>query len=269
MRITIRELAGDDRAAVALAVAAGAHGVYVQNALARGEGEGFVLSGDGRDAVLAWTGPRGNLVLVGSGELAPRAVVRTVDELFLRRRPWRIAMGPAAVVDALRERLQAAPLAFRDQVYYAGSAATVARAHVRADMRPAQRADRDRLVQATLLLNQSDLNVDPARVDRRWLRDTIDERILAGTTLVLGPLGGPWCKLDLGSDGPGGRMIEGVFTFPEQRGQGLATALVASCLAAAPAGVCLHVGKHNRPARAAYERSGMQAAGGCRLLLLP
>jgi predicted GNAT family acetyltransferase len=64
-------------------------------------------------------------------------------------------------------------------------------------------------------------------------------------------------------------MLEGVFTFAEHRGQGLATALVASCLAAAPGPVCLHVGKHNRPARAAYQRAGMQVAGTCRLLLLP
>jgi hypothetical protein len=31
----------------------------------------------------------------------------------------------------------------------------------------------------------------------------------------------------------------------------------------------LHVGRHNRPARSAYERAGMREAGGCRLLLLP
>jgi predicted GNAT family acetyltransferase len=32
--------------------------------------------------------------------------------------------------------------------------------------------------------------------------------------------------------------------------------------------MCLHVGQHNRPARAAYERAGMHEAGRCRLLLL-
>ena len=139
---------------------------------------------------------------------------------------------------------------------------------MRADVRAAQRGDRDRLVQATLLLNASDLNIDPARVDRRWLRDTIDERIADGTTRVLGPVGAPGCKLDIGSDGPGGAVIEGVFTFPEVRGQGLAAALVASCLAAATGVVSLHVGQHNRPARSAYERSGMHEQGRCRLLLL-
>lgn len=65
-------------------------------------------------------------------------------------------------------------------------------------------------------------------------------------------------------------MIEGVFTFPPARGKHLAASLVASCLAAAPhARVCLHVGMHNVPARAAYERAGMSVVDRCRLLLLP
>jgi GNAT superfamily N-acetyltransferase len=142
-------------------------------------------------------------------------------------------------------------------------------AHVRDDVRVAQRVDRDRLVQATLALNASDLNVDPARVDRRWLRDTIDERIASATTRGIGPPGGLLCKLDFGSDGPGGCVIEGVFTFPEHRGKGLATGLVATCLHQAGGRMCLHVGKHNRPARAAYEAAGMVESGNCRLLLLP
>jgi hypothetical protein len=85
---------------------------------------------------------------------------------------------------------------------------------------------------------------------------------------VLGPRGGIYSKLDLGSDGPGGLVIEGVFTFPEQRGRGRATALVAACLRGAAGAVTLHVSAHNRPARAAYERAGMIEAGRCRLLLL-
>jgi GNAT superfamily N-acetyltransferase len=269
MPLVLRELVFDDPALLELAGRDGAHGVYVHNAVARGEGEGFVVAADGRDAGLVWIGPRGNLVVAGAGEPQPALAARIAEEVFARRSPWRIAMGPLRVLDAMRARLRQPPLVFREQVYYAGRAATAARELVRDDVRPAGRADRDRLVQATLLLNQSDLAVDPSRVDRRWLRDTIDERIAQGTTHVLGPVGGPWCKLDYGSDGPGGRVLEGVFTFPDHRGEGLASALVATCLAASPAGVFLHVGKHNQPARRAYERAGMHEAGGCRLLLLP
>ncbi len=269
MRVVNRDLTSADDGALAIARAAGPHGTYVHNALTAGEGEGFVLTVDGHDAALVWIGPRGNLVVVSVGETSPELAARCAQGIRDRKRAWRIAMGPTSVVECLRERLPVKPLMCRDQVYYTGAAATVAREHIRAEMRPAERSDRDRLVQATLLLNASDLNVDPARVDRRWLRDTIDERIENHTTRVLGPIGAPVCKLDFGSQGPGGCVLEGVFTFPEQRGQGLATALVASCLAELALPVCLHVGKHNRPARAAYERAGMTAAAECRLLLLP
>jgi len=43
---------------------------------------------------------------------------------------------------------------------------------------------------------------------------------------------------------------------------------VASCLLEASQRTILHVGHHNRPARAAYERAGMAVAGSCRLLLV-
>ena len=139
---------------------------------------------------------------------------------------------------------------------------------MRTDVRHAERADRDRLVQATLLLNASDLHILPAQVDRRWLRDTIDERIAESTTRVIGPVGSVQSKLDLGSQGPGGTVVEGVFTFPDQRGRGLAAGLVATQLVEAPAATCLHVGVHNAPARKAYARAGMSEAGQCHLLLL-
>jgi hypothetical protein len=260
-----RELLTDDDRALAIAVQAGAHGVYVQNALALGEGEGFVY-GTEQDQGLGWFGPRGNLVVVAVTEPTPAIAAFVVDRILAAALPWRLAMGPTAVIDALAQRLPVAPLVCRDQIYYRGAAATASTPHP--EVRSAQRADRDRLMQATLLLNQADLQIDPARVDRRWLRDTIDERTAAGGTHVIGPVGGPWCKLDVGSDGPGGQVIEGVFTFPEHRGKGLAAGLVAACLRRAPAGAILHVGQHNRPARAAYEHAGMATAGRCRLLLL-
>lgn len=269
-RASVRELLLDDPGPIAMAIAAGVHGVYVHNALAAGEGDGFVVHDGGADVGLGWFGPRGNLVILGdeAAEWRSAAVRTCVDAILDQGVPWRLAMGPTPVIEALRERVPAPALLCRDQIYYVGHAGTAARDLVRAEMRQAQRGDRDRLVQATLLLNASDLNIDPARVDRRWLRDTIDERIAEGSTRVLGPVGAPACKLDIGSEGPGGSVLEGVFTFPEERGKGLAAAIVASCLAAARGAVSLHVGQHNRPARSAYERAGMHEQGRCRLLLL-
>ncbi|MBL8749068.1 MAG: GNAT family N-acetyltransferase [Planctomycetes bacterium] len=266
---TTRPLHLDDRAAETMARRSGSHGVYVRNALAAGEGEGVWVREAERERVLCWFGPRGNLVVLDDGaELDAAVTTAVVEAIGVARMPWRIVMGPTPVVDELRGRVAGKPLVHRDQVYYAGTAVDAAGPDGSVAVRTAERADRDRLVQATLQLNHADLSIDPAHVDRRWLRDTIDERIAEGSTRVVGPPGSPYCKLDFGSDGPGGAVIEGVFTFPEHRGRGLATALVAACLRAAPGHVCLHVGRHNAPARAAYERAGMRVAGGCRLLLL-
>ncbi|HEX5051444.1 MAG TPA: GNAT family N-acetyltransferase [Planctomycetota bacterium] len=266
-RVTQRPLLGDDASARALAVAAGAHGAYVHNALVVGEGQGSVFEHGGVDRGLVWFGPRGNLVVIADEPDVPAIEVAMTDAVERARPAWRIAMGPSAIVNALRDRSVRTPLLLRDQVYYAGSAAAADAALVSADVRRAERADRDRLVQATLALNESDLRIEPARVDRRWLRESIEQRIAEGATWVIGPIGSPQCKLDHGSDGPAGLVLEGVFTFPEARGRGLAAALVATSLRRAPGQVCLHVGMHNAPARAAYERAGMAVAGRCRLLL--
>jgi predicted GNAT family acetyltransferase len=266
--LATRDLSSDDPAALALAVAAGPHGVYVHNALVAGEGDGCMLDPGEGCSGLVWFGPRGNVVVLADAEPAAAVARALANAIHGHGRPWRIVMGPAAVVDQLRDRLPSPPLAWRDQVYYTGRATSAVQGLVRGDVRKAERVDRDRLVQATLLLNASDLNVDPARVDRRWLRDSIDERIVSSSTRVIGPLGAPSCKLDFGSNGPGGLVLEGVFTFSEHRGRGLAAGLVATCLQQAPGDVSLHVGKHNRPARCAYERAGMTVAGGCRLLLI-
>ena len=263
-----RLLRAEDAGARALAQRAGAHGVYVTNALAAGEAQGFVQRRGDEDAVLAWFGARGNLVLIGPDDLSSLELEAVLTEIQLTRRSWRIAMGPRRIVEGLALRATAPPLVLRDQVYYGGSADTAADDRVRDDVRAAVRADRDRLVQATLQLNASDLHIPPAQVDRRWLRDTIDERIRECTTRVIGAPGAVACKLDLGSQGPGGTVLEGVFTFADRRGEGLATGLVATCLRDAADFACLHVGVHNAPARAAYERAGMQEFDRCRLLLL-
>lgn len=252
-------------AARALALAAGVHGIYVANALAAGLGETVLCWG--ADALLGclWFGPRGNLVILCREPLDPDAVAGAVHQ---GRWPWRIALGPGPVIDALSTRLSGVPLVHRDQVYHGCAPAQARPPATPLASRRALRGDRDRLMQATLELNRADLNVDPRRVDRRWLRDMVDARIADGSTLVVGPVGQLESKLDLGSRGAAGLVLEGVFTFPGSRGRGLATALVGTVAARATEPfVCLHVAADNRPARAAYDRAGLTEQGRCRLLL--
>lgn len=265
--LNVRKLAKNDAIGLTLAGAAGLHGIYVRNALHAGQHDGLVFALDGMECGLAWFGPRGNLVLLTDERLEGHEQ-QMAEFINGSRWSWRIALGPAALVDTLAAKADTPLLAHRNQIYYVGSAASTPTELVRTDMRRPVRDDREALARATLALNASDLNIPPARVNRRWLNRMIDERINDGSTRVLGPVGDIWTKLDYGTDGPGGAMLEGVFTFPHRRGLHLGAELVATCIADAPAPVSLHVSEYNRSARAAYERAGMREESECRLLLL-
>ena len=266
-RLQTRQLKKYDAAGRALAVAAGLHGIYVVNAIDEGLHDGFVFSLDDQQCGLAWFGPRGNLVLIANDQCLG-IEQQIAQQIQLSRWTWRIALGPASIVDLLAKTLHSTPLAHRNQIYYAGSATDANQSLLRKDIRQPNSKDRERLARATLALNASDLNIAPNRVDRKWLYRMVDERIKDGSTRVLGPPGDLWCKLDYGTHGPGGTVIEGVFTFPDYRGTGLGGALVATCMAEESLQLSLHVAEHNQSARSAYERAGMKEAGHCRLLLL-
>lgn len=259
---------GDHVLARALCARAGAHGVYVANFLTTPRPDGSELLGfyaaDGL-AGLALFGARGNLILLVEAELSPAAVAAAVAA---QGTPWRIALAPAAYAAALRDAASAPLLVDREQHWFGMSPQAATAALLRDDVRPAEPADRRALVAACLELNEADLGVDPKRVHRAWLRETIDRRIRDGTTLVLGPPGDPHGKLDLGSTGSAGWVLEGVFTFRPYRRRGLASALVATVARSADTPlVCLHVAADNAPAIHAYQRAGMQRMGACRLLL--
>lgn len=110
-----RELLLDDPHVEALVLGAGVHGVYVRNALAAGEGDGVVVSVDGRDVALAWFGRRGNLASsADEAALRSELLVRAcTDAVVAAARPWRLVMGPEVWVEALRERGPFTPLVCR------------------------------------------------------------------------------------------------------------------------------------------------------------
>ena len=261
-----RPLVDADRAhALSLAQEVGLHGVYLRNDLSAGIGEAIGLHGQDDLLGCIWFGPRGNMVVIEREPLDPYRVAEAVESA---QWPWRIALGPAAALNLLADRLPAPPLVLRDQVYYGCRPEDAQPLDGSLEVRPAQRGDRERLVDAALDLHHLDLNIRPDRVDRRWLREAVTARIADGTCLVLGPVGGFHSKLDLGSRGPAGLVIEGVYTFPEARGKSHAGALVAAAaLAFRGSMACLHVSANNVPARRAYERAGLLQERSCRLLL--
>lgn len=236
---------------------------------------------DGELHGVLWFGGRGNLVVLLGDEcrqalLGPSSqelVEVTCSEIRSRRTSWRIALGPMPILRRLADLESNPPLLLREQVYYAVEASQRELLRERVDhteTRSAERADLKKLVESALDLNEVDLNVPSWRVDRGWLRDSVRRRQQEQRTFVIGPIGKPICKLDLGSDGPAGSVIEGVYTLESARGQGLATRLTATVadrqLRTRPR-VCLHVSATNEPARAAYERAGLRATGTTGLLL--
>ena len=210
--------------ALAFARGAGVHGVYAANILHAhprlGPEAQFitfrvinVLIG------LAYFGPRGNLLVLeaGPGAVDPEAAAAAILAI---RNPWRIALAPEPIVAELLLQGRIKTLVNREQVYYEVVAATLAPLVLceGGSVRRAEKKDLEPLMQAALQLNQSDLLVDPWRVDRDWLKKSTKARIRKRATYVIGAVGAPRTKLDLGSVGPAGVVIEGVYTWPEFRG---------------------------------------------------
>jgi GNAT superfamily N-acetyltransferase len=269
---TVRRLTVADRAdARELAEQAGVMGVYVVNSLASPHIDDRALGIHGPDDVLiglAWLGFRGNLIVLTRRPFDPTSLVATLSSPAYHG--WRVALGPDDFVRALVLRERQLPLVDRTQVFYAATSPPPPGTSPFV-VRPAVRADVPVLVEAALDLSESDLNVPAWRVHRAWLRDSVRRRIREKRTFVIGDVGDPICKLDIGSRGPAGVVLEGVHTRRGQRGRGLAAALVADVLRRELEEhrglVCLHVGAENGSARAAYERAGMEQVGSCRLML--
>ena len=265
----------DVPAALDLSLDAGAHGVYVHNVLVAHQdlGKGVEVIGffcaEGLVG-LAYFGPRGNLLVLLRAQLDPGQVARAIVDALWH---WRIVLASSPVVDQLVRISGLEPLVNREQIYYRMTREeldVLALPEGTSDVRRAEKRDLECLMDATLHLNESDLRVDRWLVDKTWLRRNTKTRIREGTTYVLGPVGNPIAKLDIGSKGPAGVVIEGVYTWRRVRGQGLASVLIsavaAEVLIDCPQ-VCLHVAASNRAARRAYHKSGMSPQGSCQLML--
>lgn len=262
----------DRTEALELASAVGVPGIYVANWLASAEGadddaEVLVLAGEERFVGLCFFGARGNLVVLEREVLDAAGVAEAV---IRSRWGWRIVLARQEIVHALAVREAAPPLVEREQVWYGVVPSRVDRTRVRDDVRVASEADLSALMECALQLNHSDLRVEPRRVNKSWLEAMLHRRIRDGSTRIVGAAGRVECKLDLGSAGPYGLVLEGVFTVAAARGRGYASGLVATV--AHEAGpdvplVCLHVAASNVVARRAYERAGMREVARCGILL--
>lgn len=220
-------------------------------------------------SAVCWFGDRSNLLVT----IAPGAVVDAdllAEAVQAHGEYWRIALGPPAVLAALAAVAPGRTRILRTQIF-----CEVEREHevtsMARSMRGAVRADLAWLVMSAAELNRTDLGLRPDDVSERWLRDAARARLNSGSTFVVGPRGAPLAKLDLGSVGPAGVVIEGVFTDPRVRGQGVGAGLVAAVcqreLRGGARHVTLHVDRDNAAARACYARAGMREVSESGLLL--
>jgi len=235
----------------------------------RRDGEILVLKdGEGRVEGGLFLGREANLAVSSLPPGARPAFFRTV---LSRGRGFQVGVSPKPEIDFLVERLsgRATPLLHRTQALYVldrdGALGREAE-----DLVPAGREDLPWLAEAGFLLAREDLGIPPGVLNRERLRRVAAHRMKSGRTFVIRRNGRPVFKVNIAVRTREGALVEGVFTDPEYRGQGLASGGVAALcrrlLEEVPM-VALHVGTQNLPARKAYERAGFRFAGELGLVL--
>lgn len=206
----------------------------------------------------AWFG-NNRVACIGPGNAEHAAALRRVA--LGSERGFRIMIGPreetqsflAAIRDRVRVDFE------RSQAFLVVEDARLLGSGLHA--RTATPADVEWLVDASLSLNEEDLHLARHKVDRTLLTRRVYERSMAGASWIADEDGHPVCKLEVGSTGPAGALIEGVYTEAAHRGRGLARRLVATVAAellATSKKVGLHVGRDNVAARAAYHAAGFR-----------
>lgn len=132
------------------------------------------------------------------------------------------------------------------------------------ELEPATMDDFKGLHKASIGLALEDLGIPRWALDTSRTMRNVKKKIRKKRTFVLKLRGKLAFKVDIAFRTERGAMIEGVYTFPEYRGKGLASmgcAELTRRLLEEKEFVVLHVGEKNIPARRAYEKAGMKELG--------
>lgn len=229
--------------------------------LLRAQVWGWSRSGD-LDAV-CWSGA--NLVPVQADEQAARAFA---DQALAQGRVCSSMVGPARAVGALWDRLRPAWGPARDERLDQPLLATSTEPLIRADprVRRVRPGEVDLLVPACVSMYSEEVGVSPIGSDAgRSYRNRVLELVRAGHSFARIDNGQVVFKAELGAVSRDACQVQGVWTHPEHRGRGLASAGVAAVVrdalrTVAPT-VSLYVNDFNVPARAVYDRVGFHRVG--------
>ncbi|HEY6379652.1 MAG TPA: GNAT family N-acetyltransferase [Candidatus Dormibacteraeota bacterium] len=125
-------------------------------------------------------------------------------------------------------------------------------------------ADLDRLTAASAAMHREEMGVDPLAVDPTGWRQRMATLIERGWSYVLEEGGQVIFKAELSAWTPEASLVQGVYTIPQRRGQGVGTAAMAALcevlLSEAP--LCtLYVNHFNTAARRLYVTLGFEHVG--------
>ena len=133
-----------------------------------------------------------------------------------------------------------------------------------APVRLARRGDLDALTVAAAAMHREEMGVDPMTIDASSWRSRMESLVERGWSWVWMERGEVLFKAELSAWMPDAVQIQGVFTHPARRGEGIGTSgLAALCsvlLAEVPA-CTLYVNHYNARALRLYERLGFRHAG--------
>jgi hypothetical protein len=211
------------------------------------------------------------LVLAADGERAIGAIAAETR----KHRGLRSFVGPKAPVDALWRRVcewHPPPSILREeQPVYAVTPTSLLAPGDDVDVRRAREGDTPVVAEHSAQMILGELGYDP-RANRAAFTASVRRAIALGWWWLWIVDGRLRFQLNVGPRTAATAQLQGVWTPPEQRGQGYATlglAAVARRLLATEASLSLYVNDFNGPAIALYERLGFARVATFTTLLFP
>lgn len=227
---------------------------------------------DGRLAAMCWSSA--NVVPV---ETTPQSRVALADKARRWSRRAASLLGPDDQVLDLWHRLEPSwgePRAIRATQPHLATTVAPSRLGVPLDerVRRARPDEVDLVLPAAAHMFTAEIGYPPYRGSSRTYRALIASLIERGHTYVVLDRGEVIFKADIGSTALGCAQLQGVWTAPRLRGQGLGTAAMATVIELVLAEVApmatLYVNDYNTAARRMYDRIGMQQIGTFATVLL-